>query len=719
MASPMGQSIYETLKFDNPILEIRLAEIEPCADTSAPVRCTLRKVKLSEGHQYSALSYLWGKPTHERTIYLNDIKTGVTQNLELALRRVRDGTSERVLWIDAICINQADLTDRSSQVSIMGQTFGLATKVLCWVGPAEDGLDTTLAALDTSEIEGRSLTVEQGRAINERFIDHSLNERNCAALQHVISSPYWSRTWIVQEITLAREIVVLYGSVELPWQLFVNLAMLSATISLGPVTDRPPVTQRKVDAIVDFGIGIDTATKMRMRQQSSSLENKDILAIIAGNRFTDATDIRDKIYGFYGLAYDSARFVTVDYSKSATETYETFARRYIEQTQSLNVILHAWLRRAEERQVLDLPSWVPDWSWRESKAVRLKAPLYSAAKGTKYNFESHYISNVLRARGVLCDTITMFKRELSWFGLEDLLFSRGPNDYPTGIPRLQAMFRTLTVDNYFASDNRLNDDPNLWLLRLMMGFLTDLGMQAKPTAQYAQIAAEGVPSHDPGTPSPASQDDENQNPALLAHNFILAYRDWAESCLKVLDDMISRQHVPVPLEDGSMSTKMLWKRIEDLEWLGNHPAEEASSNINHLLTWKESLQKTRNCSSMEDMLELFLGAPGASNTIPWPGLNKKGLEAYYWPRFHLTRGTVMGTTCCFITQGGYFAVGPENIRSGDIVSVLLGCDAPVVLRSVGDRYALVGQCYVEGLMDGQAIKWVEEGKAAEQELEIV
>jgi hypothetical protein len=157
-------------------------------------------------------------------------------------------------------------------------------------------------------------------------------------LQHVASSPSWIRTWIIQEITLAREIVVLYGSVELPWQLFVNLGLLSATISFGPITSRSLVTQRTIDAIQALGIRTNMAIKMRMRQQSSSLEKKDILAILAENRFTNATDIRDKIYGFYGLAYDSARFVTVDYSKSATETYESFVRRYIEQTQSLNVI---------------------------------------------------------------------------------------------------------------------------------------------------------------------------------------------------------------------------------------------------------------------------------------------------------------------------------------------------------------------------------------------
>lgn len=717
----MGDSVYESLKLDDPDLHIRLVELEPSADITAPVRCTLRKARLHSDLRYSALSYVWGDPTCASTIYVNGVETKVTENLEFAMRRIRDGTSERVIWIDAICINQSDLAERSNQVINMGQIFGQAAKVLCWLGAAEDGFDIALASLDTSKLEASmSLTIEEGRTADDDFIEQSLNEVNCAALEHLASSPYWRRAWIVQEATLARELIMLYGSADLQWPFFCILNSLSATYTLGPITSVSPSSDRKHSALVQLYLATGGLQKMRDRQQSSSSEENDILNVLTSSTQTEASDLRDKIFGIYGLAHDSARFVTVDYTKSVFEVYESFVRRYIEQTQRLNIILSVGLTGPNELRTLSLPSWVPDWKWDEQTPYyRLRSELYSAAKDRKHKIEPNEISGVLYAQGILCDAITMFKSDSSWLGLEDFLFARGPNDYPTKTPRLQAMFRAITVDKYRLSDTRLNDDPDLWLLRLMMGFLTDLGMQANPLAPYAQRVREGVPTNTLGPDRLPSQETEDQIPAPIAHDFVLAFRDWAESCIVILDDMISGRRVPVPSADGCMSTKSVHNRVLAL-YLGEDQATMGvSSTIDHLLAWRESLRKTRDCSSMEDMLELFLGVPGASDTIPWPGLPVTGYEAYYWPRFHLTRGTVMGGASAFVTRAGYFASGPKTVRAGDVVCVLFGCDTPVVLRPVGNQYALVGPCYVEGLMDGEALDLVENGKAVESEFEIV
>jgi hypothetical protein len=58
----------------------------------------------------------------------------------------------------------------------------------------------------------------------------------------------------------------------------------------------------------------------------------------------------------------------------------------------------------------------------------------------------------------------------------------------------------------------------------------------------------------------------------------------------------------------------------------------------------------------------------------------------------------------FITANGhFFGLGPDGLQSGDVVVVLYGCSVPVVLRAVEQQYKLVGECYIHGLMDGQAI----------------
>jgi hypothetical protein len=255
----------------------------------------------------------------------------------------------------------------------------------------------------------------------------------------------------------------------------------------------------------------------------------------------------------------------------------------------------------------------------------------------------------------------------------------------------------------------------------MIGFLTDLGIQANPTTTYAQVLTEGVPSgvHVRGTDRFPIQGKDFEIVGPLAHDFVLAFRNWAESCIKILDDMITREYIPAPSADGRITTKLLYSRVLEMEQAPNHPAMSGSPNIGHLLAWKESLKKTRSCSSIEGMLELFLGVPGASHTILWPGLSVTGYEPYYWPRCHLTRGKVMGRSSAFVTRLGYFAMGPTTVLAGDVVVVLFGCNVPVVIRPIGNQFTLFGQCYVEGLMDGQVLDLMHEGRALKRLLEIV
>src|ERR1700743_2109228 len=107
-----SQNIYDRLSSEGSEPEIRLATIEPSDDASTPIHCTLRKERLTKECHYSALSYVWNAAPGNEKIYLNGYEFEVSKNLELALRQVRDGRTERILWVDALCINQGDLGER-------------------------------------------------------------------------------------------------------------------------------------------------------------------------------------------------------------------------------------------------------------------------------------------------------------------------------------------------------------------------------------------------------------------------------------------------------------------------------------------------------------------------------------------------------------------------------------------------------------------------------
>jgi hypothetical protein len=115
---------------------------------SSSIRCRLDIASLGDQPIYDALSYMWGEPDQlGRTIIINDKCFPVRANLWLALYNLRDTTADHVLWIDAICINQNNLKERSYQVRQMGNIFAQARSVRVWVGDKSDDSDIALSML--------------------------------------------------------------------------------------------------------------------------------------------------------------------------------------------------------------------------------------------------------------------------------------------------------------------------------------------------------------------------------------------------------------------------------------------------------------------------------------------------------------------------------------------------------------------------------------------
>lgn len=83
---------------------------------------------------YTAISYTWSGPVGGSTIIINGIPLFITENLKLALRRIRGPSRSKNLWVDAICINQNDVEEKSLQVSLMGDIYASATRTTVWLG---------------------------------------------------------------------------------------------------------------------------------------------------------------------------------------------------------------------------------------------------------------------------------------------------------------------------------------------------------------------------------------------------------------------------------------------------------------------------------------------------------------------------------------------------------------------------------------------------------
>lgn len=140
---------YEAIQSDG---HIRLLKLLPDRESDAPLACQLVQAKLSENPLYAAVSYTWDNSGPLDSVLVNGRVLSVRKNVADLLRRLRTGDYTRTLWIDSICINQAQEAERSSQVRLMGDIFAGASYVIAWLD-CLTGVENSLKAFRDSLTE--------------------------------------------------------------------------------------------------------------------------------------------------------------------------------------------------------------------------------------------------------------------------------------------------------------------------------------------------------------------------------------------------------------------------------------------------------------------------------------------------------------------------------------------------------------------------------------
>lgn len=188
-------SIYTQL--DTAKRQIRLLRIASPGGRDArdsKVECHLTTVSLDDHVDFDALSYTWGNPHDCFPIQLNGSEFFVTINLYDALKTFRDDHAvSKYLWIDAICINQADLAERGHQVSIMGPIFRQALGVHIWLGLEGEHTIETIDTVERTLSDGFNIALSQ---IDKIVLD---------GLQDLLSRSWWSRVWVSSLRTIVRK----------------------------------------------------------------------------------------------------------------------------------------------------------------------------------------------------------------------------------------------------------------------------------------------------------------------------------------------------------------------------------------------------------------------------------------------------------------------------------------------------------------------------------
>lgn len=127
--------------------KIRVLKIQPASDPDAPISIDLHHISPTSS-KYTAISYVWGDPTHIRHVSISGCAFGVGENLFRVLRSLRGMPDSPYLWIDAICINQTDIPERNSQVKYMAEIYRNAVEVVGWLGDKTPDFDAGFKLLE-------------------------------------------------------------------------------------------------------------------------------------------------------------------------------------------------------------------------------------------------------------------------------------------------------------------------------------------------------------------------------------------------------------------------------------------------------------------------------------------------------------------------------------------------------------------------------------------
>ena len=186
--------------------QIRLVSFEPIRGEDS-VCLRLAAFSLTSAPRYTALSYMWGEKTGDCEITINEHSVLVRPNCYYALRQLRESGLSAYYWLDAISIDQSNSQERGHQVQMMANIFMSAQQVAVSYG-VETGANLAftrmLLQLDVSDTD---------RAVRKLG---PLEADEHAGLHDLVHRPYWNRMWIVQELAVARSVVVLTDGTTLP-----------------------------------------------------------------------------------------------------------------------------------------------------------------------------------------------------------------------------------------------------------------------------------------------------------------------------------------------------------------------------------------------------------------------------------------------------------------------------------------------------------------------
>lgn len=395
-----------------------------------PLEASIREVSINDHPSFGALSYTWatesGCVSLSRELVCDGESIKITQNCEAALKRLRRGNEDQVLWVDAVCVDQHNDEEKGQQIGLMRQIYSQASWVALWVGEPssavdeESGLPLSDLGMDfihefAVEIAERTNSGQDpcGGPLYQEFVkdrmafqytDTEVFTPRVRGLWDVFHRSWWKRLWVLQEVALSKEPILICGTKAEP---FHNLKVVIETL----IRSEQPID------VMEFNTLFIASTfhQFHVRHMIETGGMGEIsppgvkaLRLLNATRNTQASDPRDKIYGilgFFGPAGTDPEniFPLPDYKKTAAELYADVSRAIIIKTGILDVLnsCYGFFRST----IPDLPSWVA--SWNDTPVKYFDDQIFNAAGPSSVVYEDYGDTLLLRVKGSKVDSVRL------------------------------------------------------------------------------------------------------------------------------------------------------------------------------------------------------------------------------------------------------------------------------------------------------------------------
>lgn len=373
LTEPAGPSpFFQTLEQN----EFRLLCLVAPDSLGDPVHLTLEAYNLDQCPEYETVSYTWagedGDGSLSRPIFIGPFWDVLlqTKNCWEMLRFMRPWRGTRMIWVDAICINQGDIPERNSQVALMSSIYSAGSRVIVYLGP-----EIAVPLQDDRHPRRRRLhELESGRVVpsfpgSARPPPYRLNE--------LLRRRYFSRIWVIQELLLSQRIVMRVGDVDFWADPTMSSYFSSAVPTWSWDKSHAPWVQHV------------------SRGASNVQSFKDLLLLSSRAR---ATDPRDRVFGLLGIMPELAATMSspslervgsrssvvsnrrpgkldADYSLSCQHVFIGLFAYCLFELRQTNILYHASC--LQSLRIGHYPSWAPDWRSQTTWQLLFKSPKLS------------------------------------------------------------------------------------------------------------------------------------------------------------------------------------------------------------------------------------------------------------------------------------------------------------------------------------------------------